>query len=61
MNNEEKVLRESIRSVIKFVKQKRLNEERELRKIINSLIDYELQNLDESQTADTDPTLFKPL
>ena len=55
MNNEEKVLRESIRSVIKFVKQKRLNEERELRKIINSLIDYELQNLDESQTADTDP------
>jgi hypothetical protein len=55
MNNEEKVLRESIRSVIKFVKQKRLNEEKELRKIINSLIDYELQNLDESQTADTDP------
>lgn len=55
MNNEEKVLRESIRSVIKFVKQKRMNEERELRKIINSLIDYELQNLDESQTADTDP------
>ena len=55
MNNEEKVLRESIRSVIKFVKQKRLNEENELRKIINTLIDYELQNLNEDQMADTDP------
>jgi len=55
MNNEEKGLRESIRSVIKFVKQKRLDEEKELRKIINTLIDYELQNLNENQTADTDP------
>tara|TARA_B100000927_G_C16441986_1_gene460191 strand:- start:477 stop:1238 length:762 start_codon:yes stop_codon:yes gene_type:complete len=55
MNNEEKGLRESIRSVIKFVKQKRLDEEKELRKIINTLIDYELQNLNEDQTADTDP------
>ena len=55
MNNEEKVLRESIQSVIKFVKEKRLNEEKELRKIINDLIDYELQNLNENQTADTDP------
>lgn len=55
MNNERE-LRKSIRSIIKHVKQKRLNEEKQLRKIIRGLIDYELSSLHEGQTADTDPT-----
>lgn len=55
MNNE-KQLRKSIRSIITHVKQKRLNEENELRKIIRGMIDYELSIMNESQTADTDPT-----
>lgn len=54
MNKEEKLLRENIQTVIKFVKQKRLNEENELRKIIRSMLDYELLN--EAGVADTDPT-----
>ena len=40
--NEEKLLRENIRHMIKFVKRKRsLNEESQLRSIIRSLIDFE--------------------
>ena len=54
MNKEEKLLRENIQTVIKFVKQKRLNEENELRKIIRSMLDYEMLN--EAGVADTDPT-----
>ena len=38
----ERELRESIRSIIKFVKQKRLNEEKELRSIIRQMIDIDL-------------------
>ena len=54
MSNET-MLRESIRSVVKFVKEKRLNEEKQLRKIIREMLDYELNSLEEAQTADTDP------
>ena len=55
MSNET-MLRESIRSVVKFVKEKRLNEEKQLRKIIREMLDYELNSLEEAQTADTDPS-----
>lgn len=54
MNKEERLLRENIQSVIKLVKQKRLDEEKELRNIIRSLIENEL--LMEAEVADTDPT-----
>lgn len=53
---EERELRSSIRSLIKYVKTKRLNEEKELRSIIRSLLDHELTTLNERQTADVDPT-----
>ena len=53
---EEKLLRDNIRSLIKFVKQKRLNEEKELRGIIRSLIDHEMKQLNEIGTPDNDPT-----
>jgi hypothetical protein len=53
---EEKLLRDNIRSLIKFVKQKRLNEEKELRGIIRSLIDHEVKQLNEVSTPDNDPT-----
>jgi hypothetical protein len=56
MNEEERVLRENIQAVIKFVKQKKLNEEKELRSIIRSMLDQELSMLNESAVADTDPT-----
>ena len=53
---EEKLLRDNIRSLIKFVKQKRLNEEKELRGIIRSFIDCEAKQLNEVSTPDNDPT-----
>ena len=53
---EEHELRSSIRSLIRYVKSKRLNEENELRGIICSLLDHELETLNERQTADVDPT-----
>ena len=53
---EEKLLRDNIRSLITFVKQKRLNEEKELRGIIRSLIDHEMKQLNEINTPDNDPT-----
>ena len=53
---EEKLLRDNIRSLIKFVKQKRLKEEKELRGIIRSLIDHEMTQLNEVSTPDNDPT-----
>jgi len=55
--NEEKLLRENIRHMIKFVKRKRsLNEESQLRSIIRSLIDFEKLGVTEAQTSDNDPT-----
>ena len=56
MNKEEKVLRESIRQVIRVVKKKKLNEENQFRKIIRSFVDYEITNLSEDQVADNKPT-----
>ena len=53
---EEKLLRDNIRSLIKFVKQKRLNEEKELRGVIRSFIDYEVKQLNEGGVPDNDPT-----
>ncbi len=53
---EEKELRSHIRSLIRVVKQKRLDEEQELRTLIGSLIDYEINLMTEAATADTDPT-----
>ena len=53
---EEKELRSHIRSLIRVVKQKRLDEEQELRTLIGSLIDYEVNLMTEAATADTDPT-----
>tara|TARA_B100000131_G_scaffold309899_1_gene340944 strand:+ start:132 stop:899 length:768 start_codon:yes stop_codon:yes gene_type:complete len=49
---EEKTLRESIRHLIRNVKNKRLNEESELRTIIRQMMDFELA---EGQTPDVDP------
>ena len=40
--SEEKVLRDNIRYLIRYVKQKRLNEEQEMRKLVRKLIKYEL-------------------
>ena len=53
---EEKELRSHIRSLIRVVKQKRLDEEQQLRNIINSLVDCEINLMTEAATADTDPT-----
>tara|TARA_S200002703_G_scaffold68108_1_gene59196 strand:+ start:450 stop:1211 length:762 start_codon:yes stop_codon:yes gene_type:complete len=55
MNNERE-LRESIRSVVKAVKKKRLNEEKDLRIIIQKMIDHELYSLNEGQVSDVDPS-----
>lgn len=54
---EEQILRESIRQAIKIVKQKKLNEEQKFRGMIRSLIDVELNALNESgQVPDDSPT-----
>ena len=45
--NEEKTLRENIRRVIRHVKNKKLNEENELRDIIRKFADFELNQLNE--------------
>ena len=49
---EERNLRESIRHLIRHVKNKKLNEELELRNIIRQMMDFELS---EGQTPDVDP------
>ena len=54
--NEERVLRENIRHLIRHVKQKRLNEEEQLRTIIKAFLDDEVSKLDERQVADNEPT-----
>ena len=58
--NEEKVLRESIRQMIRFVKQKRAKqpalEEKRLRGIIRQLIEIEEKSLTESGLPDDKPT-----
>ena len=54
--NEENELRSIIRHYIGLVKEKRLNEEKDLRAIIGTLLEQELATLNEKQTADVDPT-----
>ena len=56
MNTEEKQLRNIIQGLIGEVRTKKLNEEKELRGIIRSMLKYELKILNERQTADIDPT-----
>ena len=54
---EEKVLRENIRQMIRFVKQKKTDEETQLRGIINSLIGVELKEIvKEASVPDVNPT-----
>lgn len=52
MNQEEKILRENIRHLIRYVKQNKLNEENDLRHVIRKMMDLELV---EGQTPDVDP------
>ena len=54
--NEEKTLRESIRHIIRHVKQKRLNEESKLRNVIKGFLDLEIRNIINEGTPDVDPT-----
>ena len=56
--NEEKSLRENIRHLIRHVKQKSINEETQLRGLINQFIDIEVASgqLSEGQTPDVSPT-----
>ena len=54
--NEEKTLRESIRHLIRHVKQKRLNEEEQLRSIIGAFFKDEISKLVERQVPDNEPT-----
>ena len=57
MNQEEKILRHNIRQLIRHVKQKKLNEEKKLRPLLNKLIAEELkQMLSESDVPDVDPS-----
>ena len=57
MNTDEKILRENIRQLIKHVKQKKLNEEKQLRSQLKKLMRLELQNmLNESDVPDVDPS-----
>ena len=53
--NEERILRENIRHLIRHVKQKNSNEEIQLRTIIDQFLDIEMQQLSEGQTPDVDP------
>tara|TARA_R110002020_G_scaffold474029_1_gene704302 strand:+ start:977 stop:1753 length:777 start_codon:yes stop_codon:yes gene_type:complete len=57
MNTDEKILRENIRNLIKNVKQKKLNEEKQLRNQLKKLMRLELQNmLNEADVPDVDPS-----
>ena len=56
MNKDEKILRENIRQLIRHVKQKKLNEEQEVRKSLKKLMRLELKKmLSEAETPDIDP------
>tara|TARA_R110002020_G_scaffold445012_2_gene656720 strand:+ start:306 stop:1109 length:804 start_codon:yes stop_codon:yes gene_type:complete len=57
MNKDEQILRENIRQLIRHVKQKRINEEQEVRNSLKKLMRLELKKmLSEAATPDTDPT-----
>jgi len=55
MNQEEKVLRENIRQIIRLVKQKKNTEEDTLRQVVREFIDIEMSTLTEGG-PDVDPT-----
>ena len=56
MNNDEQILRENIQQLIKHVKAKKVNEEKEIRKSLKKLMRLELQHmLSEAATPDVDP------
>ena len=56
MNQEEKTLRYNIRHLIKHVKQKKLNEEKKFRSLLNKLLEHEMKiMLSESEVPDVDP------
>mgnify|MGYP003151149534 CR=1 FL=1 len=57
MNQEEKILRENIRRLIRFVKNKNQIEHEKFRGLVGTLVEHELKNmLDEAQTPDVDPS-----
>ena len=53
---EETALRENIRAMIRYVKQKKQKDEYALRSVIRDMMDIELKNLLEGQTPDVDPS-----
>tara|TARA_R110002020_G_scaffold32419_1_gene99708 strand:- start:6 stop:833 length:828 start_codon:yes stop_codon:yes gene_type:complete len=56
-NNEEKILRENIKGLIRHVKQKRSNEKTKLRELIRSFANHEIEEiLKEASTPDVQPT-----
>ena len=56
MNKDEQILRENIRHLIRHVKVKKLNEEKEIRKSLKKLLRLELKSmLSEAATPDVDP------
>ena len=56
MNKQEKILRQNIRQLIRYVKQKRLDEEQKVRSSLKTLLRLELnQMLIEAETPDQDP------
>jgi len=57
MNKDEQILRENIRQLIRHVKQKRIDEEQEIRASLKKLMRLELQAmLNEADVPDVDPT-----
>ena len=57
MNNDEQILRQNIRHMIAHVKQKKINEEKQVRESLKVLTRLELQSmLTEAQTPDNDPS-----
>jgi hypothetical protein len=57
MNKDEQILRENIRQLIRHVKQKRSNEEQEVRNTLKKLMRLELKKmLSEADVPDVDPT-----
>ena len=55
MNQEEKILRENIRQIIRLVKQKNNTQEEQLRQVVREFIDIEMRTLTEGG-PDVDPT-----
>ena len=57
MNQDEKILRNNIRHLIRAVKSKRLDEHKKMHKLVKTLVQHELgAMLTEASTPDVDPT-----